>query len=90
MVLTPLEDQITEAVERLSHSVVSVNSTRLARDFRFGIVPMKGVGTGVIIDERGYIVTNYHVIDDADKVEIDLEDGRTFIGDVIGETQLQI
>ncbi len=84
MTLTPLEIQMTGAVETLSDSVVSVNSTRLARDLRFGIVPIKGMGTGVMIDAKGYIITNNHVIEEADKVEIILKDGRTFIGDVIG------
>ncbi len=82
--LTQLENQITDAVEKLSESVVSISSTKLARDFRYGMVPVKGMGSGLIIDPRGYIITNNHVIDDADRVEITLKDGRILSGDVIG------
>lgn len=84
MALTLFENQITEAVERLSESVVSINSMRLATDFRFGVVPVEGAGSGVIIDQRGYIITNNHVIDDATRVQINPKDGRTFIGEVVG------
>ncbi len=43
-----------------------------------------GFGSGVIISQDGYIVTNNHVIDNADKIEVVLDDKRTFIADVIG------
>ena len=65
MGLTELEGQITGAVERLSESVVGIDSTRLTRDYRFGMVPVEGQGSGVIIDPRGIIVTNNHVIDES-------------------------
>ncbi|MCP8306724.1 MAG: trypsin-like peptidase domain-containing protein [archaeon] len=74
---------MTEAVEKLSESVVSISTVRLGRGFRFGI-PVESQGSGVIIDPRGYIITNHHVIDDGDRVRIDLKDGRSFSGEVIG------
>lgn len=47
--------------------------------------PMRqGSGSGVIISSDGYIVTNNHVIDDADEVSVTLNDGRTFDAEVIG------
>jgi S1-C subfamily serine protease len=84
MGLTELESQITGAVERLSESVVGIDSTRLARDYRFGVVPVEGQGSGVIIDPSGIIVTNNHVIDESARVQVNLKDGRTFVGEVIG------
>ncbi len=84
MGLTELESQITGAVERLSESVVGIDSTRLTRDFRFGMVPVEGQGSGVIIDPSGIIVTNNHVIDESARVQVNLKDGRTFVGEVIG------
>jgi serine protease Do len=85
MGLTELEGQITGAVERLSESVVGIESTRLTRDNRFGgLVPVEGQGSGVIIDPRGIIVTNNHVIDESARVQVNLKDGRTFVGEVIG------
>lgn len=43
-----------------------------------------GTGSGVVINEDGYIVTNNHVIDEADDIEITLDDNRVFKADVIG------
>ncbi len=84
MSLTSFENQITGAVEKLSESVVSIDSVRVARDFSFGFVPVEGKGSGVIIDPKGYVVTNNHVIDGAAKVQVHLKDGRTLLGEVVG------
>ncbi|MFQ5681528.1 MAG: Do family serine endopeptidase [Candidatus Omnitrophota bacterium] len=43
-----------------------------------------GLGSGVIIDKDGYILTNEHVIDDADKITVTLPDGREFLGEIRG------
>ncbi len=84
MSLPSFENQITDAVEKLSESVVSIDSVRVARDFTSGFVPVEGKGSGVIIDPRGYVVANNHVIDGAAKVQIHLKDGRTLLGEVVG------
>ncbi|MHB8565482.1 MAG: S1C family serine protease [Nitrososphaerales archaeon] len=78
------EGQLTQSIERLSESVVSIDSTKLARSMRYGVVPLEGQGSGVIIDPKGYIITNNHVVDDAARVQIHLKDGRTFDGEVAG------
>jgi serine protease Do len=44
-----------------------------------------GLGSGVIIDERGYILTNEHVVSDANKITVVLADGREFSGEVKGK-----
>ncbi len=82
--LSALENQVTEAVERLSESVVSIDSVRVTRDFRYGLVPIEGKGSGLIIDRNGYVITNNHVIDEATRVQVHLKDGRTFLGEVVG------
>ncbi len=46
--------------------------------------PMMGSGSGVIISEDGYIVTNNHVVDNADKIDVILPDKRSLSGKVIG------
>ncbi len=84
MKLNEFENQITGAVEEISESVVSINSTRFARDNNAGFMPIEGAGSGVIIDKTGYIVTNNHVIDNAAMVRVNLKDGRTFIGKIVG------
>ncbi len=83
MAVSGFEGQVTQAVERLSESIVGVSSVRLERRF-FGIVPLEGQGSGIILDKRGLIVTNNHVIDGASQVHVSLRDGRTFTGEVVG------
>ncbi len=46
--------------------------------------PQVGIGSGVIISEDGYIVTNNHVVEGADEIEVTLNDNRTFKGRIIG------
>jgi serine protease Do len=47
-------------------------------------MPRIGQGSGVIISDDGYIVTNNHVIADADDLEVTLHDNRTYKASVIG------
>jgi serine protease Do len=44
---------------------------------------VNGMGTGTIIDERGYILTNYHVVSDVRRIEVTLDDGRAYTADLI-------
>src|SRR5665647_882016 len=46
--------------------------------------PLQGAGSGVIISPDGYIVTNNHVVQDANKIEIVLNDKRSYEGTVVG------
>ncbi|MDD5347213.1 MAG: Do family serine endopeptidase, partial [Candidatus Omnitrophica bacterium] len=62
---------------------------RFFDDF-FGEMPERefrrmGVGSGVIIDAQGYILTNQHVVDEADKITVTLPDGREFKGELKGQ-----
>ncbi len=62
----------------LAPTVVSIISETTTYDRFFRAVPEKGAGSGVIIDPRGYIVTNAHVVEDADSLTVALHDGRSF------------
>jgi Do/DeqQ family serine protease len=44
----------------------------------------RGMGSGVIVDRRGYILTNNHVVEDADQIEVSLSDHRKFSATVVG------
>jgi S1-C subfamily serine protease len=78
------ENLIVNAIEKVSKSVVNIASVRMVKDQLLRIFPVEGVGSGVIIDKKGYILTNYHVIDKADKLKITTTDGNFFAGFVVG------
>jgi serine protease Do len=68
--------------KRIEPSVVGVETTLLAtgqsmNDEWAYLYPESGEGSGVIVDEQGFIVTNYHVIENAAQVTVKLSDGRT-------------
>jgi len=48
---------------------------------------IQALGSGVIIDRKGYIVTNEHVIRNAEEIEVTLKDGRVFNGKIVGSSQ---
>src|SRR5436190_17990639 len=56
----------------------------LRRYFRERQIEIPAQGSGVIIRDDGYILTNGHVVEDADKIEVRLHDGRKYIGKVRG------
>lgn len=88
----------TYAAERTVHGVVHVTTTTMRqrrqrvdpfeyffpRDRQMEPEPVQGIGSGVIISEDGYIVTNNHVIAGAGSIEIALNDKRTFDAEVVG------
>ncbi len=78
------EENNIELYQRLSPGVVNITSTILERDFFFNVIPKKGVGSGAIIDKRGYIVTNHHVIEDASKLEVTLANGKKYNAKLVG------
>ncbi|MGE5706539.1 MAG: S1C family serine protease, partial [Nitrososphaerales archaeon] len=60
----------------------------MVTDQLFRIFPIEGVGSGIIIDSQGHILTNYHVVDHARRLKVTLHDGRTFNAKVIGTDKL--
>ena len=84
-----LEREIVKVVEDVVPSVVSVTTTRLARTQLSKVIPVKGQGSGVILSDSGYIVTNAHVVEKAQDVDVTLNDGRTYKAVVVGESKLR-
>ncbi|CAB1254724.1 S1C family serine protease [Clostridium sp. MT-14] len=74
------ENSITEVAEAVSPAVVGISNK--AEDY-FGLQDL-GSGSGIIIDSNGYIVTNYHVIQGADKVMVKLSSGKILDASVAG------
>ncbi len=78
-----IQNRITETAEKARESVVSINSTQLIRN-GYSISPVRGAGSGFIIDSSGYIITNNHVVENSEDIEITLYNGETFYGKVVG------
>ena len=81
------EDVLISAVDKVSRSVVNIASVRMLHDQLFRVFPIEGVGSGVVIDEKGYILTNNHVIDDAERLKVTLPDGKVLRGRVVGNDE---
>jgi serine protease Do len=76
------ETPARKAVRRAQYAVANIHSERTAsRDRDTDGVPgrkINGMGTGIIVDERGYIVTNQHVVAGVDSLRVTLYDGSTY------------
>ena len=78
-------DEVVAVVDRVKAAVVNIHSERTVDSpaddpFRTtGLQPQRvnGMGTGIVLDPRGYIVTNYHVVDDVQSLRCRLVDGTT-------------
>lgn len=79
------EEQNNVAVYRKNiASVVNVTSRALTLDFFYGVVPQEGQGSGFIIDRDGHILTNYHVIAEAQRIEVTLHNRKTYRATIVG------
>lgn len=56
----------------------------MVKDQLLRVFPVEGVGSGVIIDKKGYILTNNHVIEKANKLRVTTPDGNAYEGNIIG------
>ena len=74
---------VIDAAAKVSPAVVQIDTTGAA-DNPFSTVPSSGVGSGLIYDASGWILTNRHVIADAKSLTVQLKDGRKFPGKVYG------
>ena len=81
--LTEEENNNIDLYQRLAPGVVNITSTIIEHDFFLNVIPRKGTGSGSVIDSRGYILTNNHVIGDG-KLEVTLANGKKYTARLIG------
>ncbi|MGD1834832.1 MAG: S1C family serine protease [Nitrososphaeraceae archaeon] len=87
--MIPINDEILiNSVEKVSRNVVNIASVRMVTDHLLRIFPIEGVGSGLIIDRQGHVLTNYHVVDHARRLKITLHNGKTVNAKVIGTDRL--
>ncbi len=75
---------LAEAYDRVNESVVEITTETVVNGGWLGNYVTGGAGSGVIISKDGYIVTNNHVIDDADQITVRMTDGTTYAAVLIG------
>ena len=83
-----------DVAERINAAVVNIEATsKNSRERRRGEEldpgrdyegPRQGAGSGFVIDRQGFILTNHHVIEGAERITVTLADGRAFRGEVVG------
>jgi putative serine protease PepD len=80
------EDEINNIsiYSRIGPGVVNITSVVVERDFFSRPVPKEGAGSGAIIDTKGHILTNHHVIRNSDKLEVTLSDGSRWPARLVG------
>ncbi|MDA0832799.1 MAG: trypsin-like peptidase domain-containing protein [Planctomycetota bacterium] len=79
---------LVQAIERSKLAVVNIHSEKTAPQHDILVSTSRtrkvnGMGSGVIFDERGYIVTNFHVVDGVDTLRVTLFDGSTYHAEVV-------
>ena len=80
------QSAITTAAARVSPAIVTITSSGAAPNPNdpFGQIPATGVGSGVIFDSHGWIITNKHVVAGSSQLQVALQDGRQFSGTIYG------
>lgn len=73
-----------ELVAQVAPAVVSIVTETVTYNWFWQAVPQTGAGSGIAISSDGYIVTNNHVVEEAQKVTVTLSDGSAFAATVVG------
>lgn len=76
--LLPSEQNNIDVYKKALPSVVNITSNIVAFDFFYGAVPEQGQGSGFILDTKGDILTNFHVVSNAQNVEVTLSNKRQY------------
>lgn len=87
--LTP-EERVHVAVYEMANRAVVNISTRSARSegFFWFHTPAEGEGSGIVLDRAGHVLTNLHVVDGADQIQVNLYDGETYTAAFVGSDHL--
>ena len=81
--IADIEEVYTKAVEKAGQSTVSIRMTGSSPNRRCHHTRIAG-GSGVVLGDQGHVLTNMHVVNDAEKVMVILTDGRMIEGKVVG------
>ncbi|TAM73545.1 MAG: PDZ domain-containing protein [Chloroflexota bacterium] len=82
------QSAITHAAQVVGPAVVTITGREVDPNQLFGSQQVTGIGSGVIFDKAGWILTNRHVVCGTNQLQVSLADGRTFSGTVYGTDTL--
>jgi len=82
--LSDEEARTVQIYHQAAPAVANVMTKAVEYDFFMNAVPVEGAGSGFVIDPRGYVLTNNHVVEGADRIEIVLGDRSRFTAQFIG------
>ena len=82
--LSPEEKNNVEIYERVSPAVVNITSISIEYNWFYEIIPRRGIGSGILIDNQGHVVTNHHVIEGAKHLEVTLHDKTVVEAEIVG------
>ncbi len=86
--LEPGEQIIINVYKKAAPSVVNIKTQVLQWDFFFGVYPEEGAGSGFVYDKEGHIVTNYHVVEGAQSIEVSFGEDLSVPAEVVGTDPL--
>jgi S1-C subfamily serine protease len=78
------EKDVLDILERVSKSVVNISTIKFVHHMFYQVVPVEGMGSGTIIDSKGFVLTNNHVVGGAEKIGVIMSDGKILEGRIIG------
>ena len=78
------ENAVLDTIEKVSKSVVNISTIKLVHNIFYQVVPVGGMGSGTIIDPNGLILTNYHVVGGAQKINVTLGNNEVLEGAIAG------
>jgi S1-C subfamily serine protease len=79
-----LEAQIEAVYQSVSPGVVNITSRSFELDFFLRPMPREGSGSGFFYDDQGHIITNYHVVQGAEELQVTLADERSLTAQLVG------
>src|SRR5215467_14187040 len=82
--LDPTEAENVRIYKQAAPAVANIVTRTVQYDFFFNAVPVEGAGSGFVIDTAGHILTNYHVVEGAQTIEVTLGDQSRFKAKYIG------
>jgi serine protease Do len=78
------EKSVLDTLENASKSVVNISTVKFVSRAFYQAIPVEGMGSGTVIDSKGQILTNHHVVGGAEKISVTLWNGEVLEGTILG------